>query len=168
MSDFEYSVQTRAKEMLDHFATLNKRTQLERKLAAKPEVGVLLMYDSHLWVDATEVDQAPQHGDFKGQESCHDAFWRQLQVARSVPYDMEYDEVPRGRVGYNVKNRTFYLFLDKCILENERMVDKIFSIMHLPSKDTKIERDSHYICPGCKKKSKKQLQKEEEDWNFLI
>lgn len=162
----EQAIQAAATEMLDHYAAMNQASRERRKLAAKPEVGVLFLYNGDIWIQGTDVDLAEVHGDFKGQESCHDEFWSKLQRIGSVPQTVEYDEVPRGRVGYNVKTRTFYLFLDKCILENERMVDKIFSYMHLPSQGTKIQRDSHYVCPGCKKKSKEQLKQEEEDWDF--
>lgn len=154
--------------MLDYYAAKNRASRERLKLAAKPEVGVVFLINGHLYYDSTPVDEAETHGDFKGQESDHTTFWHQLQQIGTAPIDLEYDEVPRGRIGYNVKTRTFHLFLDKCIMENERLVDKIESAMHLPSKNLVVSRDSHYVCPGCRrpKKTKKQLQQEEEDWNF--
>lgn len=165
MSD-ELAIREAAKGMLDRYAAMNQASREQRKLAAKPEVGIVFLFEGHLWIKGEYVDDAKVHGDFKGQGSCHDEYWSQLQRIGSVPRTVEYDEVPRGRVGYNVKNRTYYLFLDKCIMENQRMVDKIFSYMHLPSQGTKVQRDSHYVCPGCKKKSKEQLKQEEEDSDF--
>jgi|ERR1035438_2798754 hypothetical protein len=153
-------------KMLERFAAMNRESREQRKLAARPEVGAVFLYNNHLWIDSTPVDKAETHGDHKGHEGGHDTFWARLQLIGSVPPHVEYDEVPRGRVGYNVKTRTYHLFLDNCILKNKHMVDKILSVMNLPPEGTEIGLDSHYECPGCKKKSKSQLDQEEDDWDF--
>ena len=155
------------KEMLDHFAELNKRTRAERKTAAQPQVGIFFFYNNHLLSDTTPLSEAQDYGDFRGHRVGHDTFWGQLQRNEFVPRDVEYDEVPRGRVGYDKKERKFYIFLDKCIRNNPRVTDKIERDFSLPASNTVPPKlDSHYVCPGCKKKSKKQLQQEEEDWDF--
>lgn len=159
----------RARPMLDHFAALNQRSRARRKRAAEPEVGIFFVYEGRLLIDATPVSEAESYGSFKGHATGHDRFWQTLQRNNLVPREVEYDEVPRGRVGYDIKERRFYIMVDACIKKNERIIDRIERDMNLPSANTAPPKlDSHYKCPGCMKptKTKEQLQKEEEDWNF--
>lgn len=118
-------------------------------------------------MEGTPVNDAQPYGDFKGHANGHPAFWRSLQRDDVVPKDVEYDEVARGRVGFATREHVFHIFMDKCILDNKDMICRIARELNLPSEATAPPRlDSHYRCPGCKKKSKSQLQQEEADWDF--
>jgi hypothetical protein len=102
-----------------------------------------------------------------GHGTGHDSFWRTLQRNHLVPKEVEYDEVPRGRVGYSTKAKVFFLFADGCILKDKRMLDMITQELNLPVAATAPPGpDPHYKCPGCRKKTQKQIAKEESDWDF--
>ena len=66
-----------------------------------------------------------------------------------VPPDSEYDDYPRGREAYNTKTGGYSLFLDRCILKNKSVVNKIMSELNLPTKRTEMDTDSQYRCPNC-------------------
>ena len=154
-------------EMLDYYAAKNKASREQRKLGPLPSVGIFFVYDNRPLIDSTPVNEAQPYGDFKGHAKGHPDFWRNLQRNGIVPADVEYDEVPRGRVGFDNKEKCFLIFMDKCILENHGLVDRIRTSLSLPSASTAPPRlDSHYKCPGCKKKSVGELKQEEEDWDF--
>ncbi len=154
-----------AKPMLDHFAALNKRTRAKRKLA-EPEVGIFFVYDGKPLIEGTPVSEGEAYGRFKVHATGHPAFWHTLQRNGIVPTDVEYDEVPRGRVGYQTQERKFYVFADACIKKDSHMMDHIERDMKLPSADTAPPKlDSHYRCPGCMK-SKNRREQEEKDWDF--
>ncbi|MFZ0301878.1 MAG: hypothetical protein WAL75_04300 [Terracidiphilus sp.] len=153
--------------MLDHFAALNKRSQAARKQAAKPEVGIFRVYGDRFLVNGTPFRAAVGLGSFKTHDKGHDAFWNVLQRNGIVPRDVEYDEIPRGRVNYDTRERKFYLFVDPCIKKNKPMMNRIEGEMHLPSAQIVVRLDSHYRCPGCKpKKTKEQMEQEEDDRDF--
>lgn len=115
----------------------------------------------------TPVSKAQPYGDFRGHAGGHPDFWKDLQRDGVLPRDVEYDEVARGRVGYQTKENKFYVFLDPCIIANQKMVDQIIRELSLPSADTAPPAlDAHYHCPGCEKKTKEQLEEEEADWDF--
>ena len=152
--------------MLDHFAALNKRTRAARKLAAEPEIGIFFVYDGRLLIEGTQLSAGEPYGSFKGHAIGHPAFWHTLQRNGVVPTDVEYDEVPRGRVGYDMKELKFYVFADACIRKDSHMMERIEREMNLPSADTAPPApDSHYWCPGCAK-SRRQREQEEKDWDF--
>ena len=135
-------------------ATIAKRQKAKAaadKIAAQPEVGIIFVVGNTPFIDGTPLNEAGGYGDCKIHDKDHYGYWDQLVENHLVP-SIEYDEVPRGRVVYNIKTRSFVLFLDRCIIKNTVMVEKIKDWMHLPS-NTPVETDSHYRCPGCMKKS---------------
>lgn len=139
------------RDLLCRIADQNEAHRAQRKQAAMPKVGIFFAYGGHLWVDGTPLKGAVAYGDLKIHDEGHDRFWAELQKARAVASDVEYDEVPRGRVSYDTKMLSFNVLADKCILKDERMVSKILQVMHLPSSpaQTTVGPDSHYRCPRC-------------------
>ena len=126
-----------------------------------------MSYENCLLVEGTPLKSAEPYGDFMGHANGHPDFWKMLQRNGTGPVEVEYDEVPRGRVGYQKKEGKFYAFLDPCILANPEMVDEIKRKLNLPSADTVPPMlDAHYHCTGCKKKTKAQLEEEEADWDL--
>jgi hypothetical protein len=75
-------------------------------------------------------------------------YWTELQERGAVPIDVEYEVSPRGRVGFNVKNKEFFMLADRCIIADAGAVQKIIAAFHLP-KDMDAMRDSHYQCAQC-------------------
>jgi hypothetical protein len=160
----KYDAREAAQPMLEHFAALNKRTQAARKVARESEVGIFWVYDGRLLMDTTPLSEAFSWGDYKTHERAHDKFWLTLQRNDVVPRDVEYDEVPRGRVGYNTKERRFYLLVDACIKKDQAMIDRIERELNLPS-NTVVDLDSHYKCPGCATPPA-QVKRLERDWDL--
>jgi hypothetical protein len=65
---------------------------------------------------------------------------------------MEYEESPRGRVIFNTKTKRFALYADRCILEQNLVVNQIMRAMSLPASQTKVGTDGHfghYKCFKC-------------------
>ncbi|HZL51247.1 MAG TPA: hypothetical protein VFC37_09900 [Terracidiphilus sp.] len=124
-------------------------TQQPRQ-AAPAEVGIIFLLGNTLLIDSTPVDYASDYGALKTHEKGHPDYWEELQHRGAVPAEVEYDQVPRGRVTADPKRGTVLLFLDRCILRRSDLVDRIREVMHLPpGAATEVGTDSHYVCPGC-------------------
>jgi hypothetical protein len=128
------------------------------------QVGIIFMRGDDLWIDSTPITDAVDYGLLKTHEKGHPDFWEELQNRGSVPRDEEYDEIPRGRVNFQTRKKVYYLFLDRCIRERPEMVSRIFEALHLPPVPaTKVDGDSHYVCPGCRPKHR-TVEGEDADW----
>jgi hypothetical protein len=68
-----------------------------------------------------------EHYDVYG----HDSFWKNLQRNGIVPPDVEYDEVPRGRVDYDRNENKFHVYVDPCIFFDRKALDEIDRDFHL-------------------------------------
>jgi hypothetical protein len=124
----------------------------QRRRAAKadvPQVGIVFVYKGKVFIDGTPVTEAESlGGQFKIHDRDHYKYWEQLRGMGAVPADVEYDEVPRGRVVYDTKSRKYTLFLDRCILKNKKLLSRIMAQMSLPF-ETETSTDDHYRCPVC-------------------
>jgi hypothetical protein len=114
----------------------------------KQQLSIFLV-SNKLLIDRTPVSEGEIYGDFRIHERGHDMYWEALKKTGVVPQDSEYDDYPRGRVGYNTKTGQYSLFLDRCILKNKSVVNKIMSELKLPTKGTEMDTDSHYRCRHC-------------------
>ena len=128
----------------------SRLTPEQRTQAAAPKVGILFVHDEYPWIDSTPLEEAVLYGDVLNHDKGHDAYWEELQASGSVPRDEEYDECSRGRVCYDTKSKTFHLYLDRCILKRQELVERIIRTMNLPPEIlTETRLDSHYRCPKC-------------------
>lgn len=122
-----------------------------RPAAKRPgvrRVGIFFVVQGKPFIDSTPVTEAESYEHFKIHGLDHYQYWEQLQRIKAVPSDVEYDEVPRGRVVYDVSVRKYTLFLDRCILKDKKQVSRIMASMNLPD-NTHTSTDSHYRCPAC-------------------
>jgi|SRR5665213_3860841 len=137
------------RQMLDHIADRNKRGQAARK-AGEPEVGIFFVHNGKVLMDSTPLCVTRSYGKLKSYDYDYDRFWKFGQRYGVVPRDVEYDDVPRGRVEYDINEKKFHVYADPCILKDRKALDEIYREFHLPSASTEVpERDPHYRCPGC-------------------
>jgi hypothetical protein len=121
-----------------------------------PRIGIVFLVKGKVLVDSTPVIQAESYAHFKIHPHDHPEYWEHLRKMGAVPADVEYDEVPRGRVVYDTKSRKYTLFLDRCILKNKKLVSSIMEQMNLAYEDTETSTDSHYRCPKCLHKQREE------------
>lgn len=88
--------------------------------------------------------EALKYGDFLNYPVSHFDIWNKYYKKRFMT---DFDYYPRGRVIYNIKDKCYYIYHDKCINEKELkiIVDKY------KDKNYKILLDSHYSCHRCNK-----------------
>lgn len=121
----------------------------------EPHVGIFWLYDGQLIIDTTSLSEAEGYGDALTHGTGHDDYWAKLQQQRVVPADMEYFEMPRGRVGYYKRQERFWLRADRCILKRKDVIRQIKKSMNLPEK-VLVETDEHYSCALCEKRKRQR------------
>ena len=114
----------------------------------EPQVGIFWVVKGNLLIDGTPLSQAEPYGDHLTHARGHAEVWEQFQQKGLVFPEMEYEEVPRGRVMYHTKTKRFLLLADRCILRDKVIVSKIMSELKL-SRGTETGTDEHYRCFLC-------------------
>jgi hypothetical protein len=117
-------------------------------LPEMPMIGIFWLYHGKLITDATPVPEAEPYGDSHGHAAGHIDHWTSLQERGAVTIEVEYEELPRGRVGYNAKTMEVSLLADQRIIDDAGAVQRIIAALHLPE-DTDPMPDIHYRCAKC-------------------
>lgn len=118
-------------------------------IGCEPRVGIFWLADGKLIFDATPVSSAEVYGDCLGHAKSHLEYWTGLQRAGIIPADFEYEDLPRGRIVFNMRSRQYIVYADKCILEKLNIVRKILHDFGLHEDGTVLSSDEHYRCRVC-------------------
>ena len=92
---------------------------------------------------------AEAYGECLTNSRSHIDQWAEFQLHSIAPRDTEYEEWPRGRVVYDVRQKRFTLYADRCILIRKNVTRKIMTAMNLTKNQTKLSHDEHYRCSTC-------------------
>jgi hypothetical protein len=137
------------RQLIAYIADRNKRGQAARN-AGEPEVGIFFVYNGEVLRDSKPLCVTEPCGKFNSADSEYDRYWKFGQRHGVVPRDVDYEQVARGRVEYDINEKKFHVYADACILKDRKALDEIYREFHLPSADTEeAERDPHYGCSGC-------------------
>jgi hypothetical protein len=147
------------RQLIAYIADRNKRGQAARK-AGEPEVGIFFVYNGEVLIDSKPLCVTEPYVQFKSADLEYDRYWKFGQRYGVVPREIEYDEVPRGRVEYDINEKKFHVYADHCILKDRKALDDINREFHLPSASTgDPERDPQYRCAGCNGSTKSTKKK---------
>ena len=128
----------------------NRRTITQTINAEGSRVGIFWMLAHRkLIVDSVPLSEAEPYGDSLTHPRSHIDLWKELKQAGIVDPDTEYEELPRGRVGYDTRAKRFFLFADRCILARPAVIKRILAALRLPPEAVEIGTDSHYRCAQC-------------------
>lgn len=117
-------------------------------MKSEPQVGIFWLVNHKLVTETTPVSQAELYLNFRTHAGDHVTSWESLRRAGVVPSDLEYDEVPRGRLIYDAARDQFTLMADQHILHDKQVLAKIMTQFNLPA-NTITDTDRHYRCPEC-------------------
>src|ERR1035438_8251493 len=113
-----------------------------------PMVGFFWLYNGGLVVHGTPLPEAERYGDCLTSPVSHIDYWTELQHNGKVSRDVEYEELPRGRVVFDVRKQQFTVYADCCILMRQDVVHQIVAQMALPS-NVPTAPDADYRCYHC-------------------
>jgi len=121
-----------------------------KKSAQQPEpcVGIFWLIGTRIISDTTPISKAESYSTALTHPTGHIDHWARLQRTGAVLPEVEYEELPRGRVVFDGREQRLKLYADVCILRKKGVVQKLLRLMHLPS-DTPLSTDPHYRCYKC-------------------
>ena len=115
-----------------------------------PKVGPFYVIDGIVFADTDDVrDVIATPAGFKDSNNSHDKYWRVIRKYYPEYRDVDYDYYPRGRVVYNTKDDKYYLYADKCIINNPDWIDAVEDEFSLPHNKVIVSDDDHYQCHEC-------------------
>ena len=109
-----------------------------------PCVGIFWMLrNGRVVIDSTPLDKAERHNRYLIHSPSHFDVWERLRREGVVPQELEYDDVPRGRVAFDWISERFTLLADPQILRHSAAMRQIMFQLSLPPA-TQTGTDPHY------------------------
>ncbi len=94
-----------------------------------------------LFTCRTPWPEAEDYGDFKTEAMAHYDFWPSLR--KKLKLMGEYEDWPRGRVVYHVRDEVFTAYIDRH-LSGDSFRTAILEAFRLPPERTRFAFDAHY------------------------
>ena len=103
-------------------------------------VNIFFKVNNEFLIHKCENDQADKYGDFLNYPKSHMEIWDEFYYGK---YNVDFDFFPRGRVVYNVKEKCYYIYHDKCITDLTEI------LKNYENEEYKVCTDYHYQCHKC-------------------
>src|SRR5208283_5284204 len=103
---------------------------------AVPQVGLFYVIEGEVSSYCQEAREAPMDNlGIRHARFNHEEYWKIVEkvLERASPGpEQDWRYYPRGKVFYDEEKRKFHLVADRCVLEDEAVVQKVMSDFHLP------------------------------------
>ena len=108
------------------------------------KIGVFWVIDGKKIDGCREpLEKGESYGDTIQPTFDHFNYWEKLIARYPKLRPFEYDDIPRGRVVYNKKEKRFLILSSKEVLENRNLIKAIFQFFEIPGAP-KLVWDEHY------------------------
>ena len=112
------------------------------KIKGRPLIGIFWIHNNELIeVHAEPIDAGVDDSMFVNSSIDHYSFWNSLKRSTDL-VDLEYDEVPRGRIVYNKNEGIFHAFGPRKLINNSKIQSLILSEFNLSRSKTKFMDDA--------------------------
>ena len=107
------------------------------------KVGIFWVFKGKLLAATYPLQDGEEYGDAINGLTDHVKYWPQFQKLHPELRQLEYQDVPRGRVLFMQPTGKFHVYMDKTLhsLKNKRALIKKFE---LPGPSTQFLMDAHY------------------------
>ncbi len=110
-----------------------------------PKVGIFWIYRNKIIGKTYSLSEAEKYGNFLSPILGHYEYWEEIQKLEPKLYYEEYENIPRGRVVYNMIKKQFVLLSSKSIIKNQSVVKAIKEFFSIQDNTKLIKKsDFHY------------------------
>jgi len=120
-----------------------RRPPAVRSDAASAKVGLFWVLKGKLLASAVPLAQGVEYGDAVHGQDDHVHYWSQLQRLHPELRQLDYEEVPRGRVLFIKTTKKFCVYMDK-VLHKSTIKAALIKEYSLPKNRTEFMTDPHY------------------------
>jgi len=111
-------------------------------------IGLFWIYKSQIYLKSIKVDNVKEINDFIDSDFSHYKVWDEISLQNKVFYLYEYEDIPRGRVIYDVKNTQYIIYSNNNIINTDKCKRLILKAFMLEESRVIFKYDAHYEIVG--------------------
>lgn len=126
------------------------------------EVGIFWVRKNNTLLGVSEpVEDSLNYGGFATYSNDHIRVWKKLKNDINAPKSWrysEYEEVPRGRVVFDLKKKAFVIYGPSHLVGDAAFKKNALSYFNIPASSASFKSDPHY---------EMSTEEDDEDWDNL-
>ncbi len=123
---------------------------IQQKRLDKKKIGIFWIYEKQVFLEFQILGDIKAINGFKDSDLSYYQVWDKVKNQHPKFYLYEYEDIPRGRVVYDIENHIFRIYCNENILQDEtskKLILEKFKLMKLfeVSKESiEFKKDEHY------------------------
>ena len=107
-------------------------------------IGVFWIFEKRVFFETQKLEDIKSINGFKDSDLYHYQVWNKVKNQHSKFYLYEYENIPRGRVVYDIKENLFIIYCNENILQKEISKKLILEKFQLLNENSIFKEDEHY------------------------
>jgi len=107
-------------------------------------IGIFWIYNNNIFSKKIELNKGIEYGNFLTDDFSHYEVWEEIKNTNKQLFYFEYEEIPRGRVVYDLINENFVIYANSNILRDKELISLIFKDFKLNNEKVTLKNDYHY------------------------
>ena len=108
------------------------------------DIGVFWIFGNKLFFETQKLEDIKSINGFKDSDLSHYQVWDKIKNRHPKFYLYEYENIPRGRVVYNIEENQFIIYCNENILREGISKKLILENFGLMDEKYIFKKDGHY------------------------
>lgn len=107
-------------------------------------IGVFWIYKSKVYLKSVNVQDVKAIDGFIDSDFAHYHVWDEISSQNKDFYLYEYEDVPRGRIVYDVNNLQYIIYSNRDVINSDESKKAIIEAFKLEAYKVIFNYDAHY------------------------
>ena len=108
------------------------------------KLGVFWFYENDLYFKTVEKNIISSINGFKDSDFSHYQEWNKISAQNKDFYLFEYEDIPRGRVVYDVENQQYIAYANNDTINSNEVKSLVIDAFNLKEDKVLFKYDEHY------------------------
>ncbi len=108
-------------------------------------IGVFWIFENKVFFKTQRLEDIKSINGFKDSDLSHYQVWNTVKSQHPRFYLYEYEEIPRGRVVYDIEENRFIIYCNENTLQDKISKKLILKKYKILNRNSTFKEDEHYI-----------------------
>jgi len=109
-----------------------------------PRIGIFWIFEGKIYTKTKCLQDIKAVNGFKDVDYAHYKIWDEILLQQREIYLYEYEDIPRGRVIYDIKNVEYIVYSNEDIINSNEAKNLITEAFNLNKEQILFQYDAHY------------------------
>jgi len=107
-------------------------------------VGIFWIFEKQIFFETEKLKDIKAVNSFKDSDLSHYQMWDKIKNQHPKFYLYEYEDIPRGRIIYNIEKNQFIVYCNENILKEKSLQKLILEKFQIFNENVIFKEDEHY------------------------